>query len=90
MSNNLCQNGLGLVPKGIVGRLVSMCRELEGLLELPLEVQLQAHGNLVTCESDSSKSSVYKEIKNREGNGRTYPSSASQTDFRQACRDHAG
>lgn len=38
MSNNLCQNGLRLVSKGIVGRLVSMCRELEWLLELPLEV----------------------------------------------------
>jgi hypothetical protein len=38
MSDNLCQNGLRLVPKGIVGRLISMCRELEWLLELPLEV----------------------------------------------------
>jgi hypothetical protein len=55
MSNNLCQNGLRLVPKGIVGRLISVCRELERLLELPLEIQFQAHGNLVTSESSSSK-----------------------------------
>jgi hypothetical protein len=51
MSNNLCQNGLGLVPKRIVGRLVPMGRELEWFIELPLEVQLQAHWDLITGES---------------------------------------
>jgi hypothetical protein len=51
MSNNLCQNGLGLVPKRIVGRLEPMGRELEWLIELPLEVQLQAHWDLITSES---------------------------------------
>jgi hypothetical protein len=55
MSNNLRQNGLGLVPKGIVGRLISVCRELEWLHELPLEVQLQAYGYLVTSESSPSR-----------------------------------
>jgi hypothetical protein len=51
MCDNLCQDGLRLVSKGIVGRLIPMRRELEWFLELPLEVQLQAHWNLVTSES---------------------------------------
>ena len=51
MSDNLCQDGLGFVPKGIVGRLISVRRKLEWFLELPLEVQRQAHWNLITCES---------------------------------------
>ena len=51
MSDNLCQDGLGFVPKGIIGRLISVCCELEWFLELPLEVQRQAHWNLITCES---------------------------------------
>ncbi len=55
MGNNLCQYGLRLVPKGIVGGLIAMCRELEWLLELPLEVQLQAHWHLVTSKSSSYK-----------------------------------
>jgi len=68
MSNNLCQNGLRLVPKGIVGRLISMRRELKWLLELPLEVQLQAHWHLVTSESSLSQVVSRMEIKNRKGN----------------------
>jgi hypothetical protein len=51
MSDNLCQDRLGLVPKRIVGRLISVRCEFERLLELPLEVQRQAHWNLVTGES---------------------------------------
>lgn len=51
MSDNLCQDRLGFVPKGIIRRLISVRRELEWFLELPLEVQRQAHWNLITCES---------------------------------------
>jgi len=58
MSNNLRQDRLGLVSKGIVGCLISMCRKLEGLLQLPLEVQLQAHWNLVTGETAGTRVSV--------------------------------
>jgi hypothetical protein len=54
MSDNLCQDGLGFVPKGIVGRLISVSRELKWLLELPLKVQRQADWDLITCESESS------------------------------------
>ena len=51
MSDNLCQDGLSFVPKGIVGSLVSVGRELKWFLELPLKVQRQAHWNLITCKS---------------------------------------
>jgi hypothetical protein len=51
MSNNLCQDGLGLVSKRIVGRLIPVRRQFERLLELPLEVQLQTHWDLVAGES---------------------------------------
>jgi hypothetical protein len=51
VSDNLCQDRLGFVPEGIIRRLVSVRRELEWFLELPLEVQRQAHWNLITCES---------------------------------------
>jgi hypothetical protein len=47
----LCQDGLGLVPKRIVGRLIPMGRELERLIKLPLEVQLQPHWDFITGES---------------------------------------
>jgi hypothetical protein len=51
VSNNLDQDGLGFVPKRIKGGLITTHRELEWLLELPLEVQRQADWNLVACES---------------------------------------
>jgi hypothetical protein len=51
MSDNLCQDGLRLVSKGIVRRLIPVHRELKWFLELPLEVQLQAHWNLITGKS---------------------------------------
>jgi hypothetical protein len=51
MSDNLCQDGLGFVPEGIVGCLISVGRELKWLLELPLKVQRQAHWDLIACES---------------------------------------
>jgi hypothetical protein len=86
MSDNLCQNGLGFVPKGVVRRLISVRGELEWLLELPLEVQRQAHRNLITCESTKPKSSVTWKFMNRSP--RTYPSSAFRIDFRRACTIH--
>lgn len=35
MSDNLCQDGLGLVPEGIVGSCVSMSGEFKGFCQLP-------------------------------------------------------
>lgn len=51
MCDDLSQDRLGLVPKRVVGRLVPVRCELEWFLELPLEVQRQAHGNLVASKS---------------------------------------
>lgn len=51
MRDDLRQDGLSLVSKGIVRCLVSVCRELKRLLKLPLEVQLQTNWNLITGES---------------------------------------
>lgn len=65
MSDNLCQDGLGLVSKGIIRCLISVPRELEWLVELPFEVQLQAHWNLVTGESEWPMIVSYKEISER-------------------------
>ena len=55
MRDDLSQDRLCLVPKRVVGRLIPVRCELERFLELPLEVQRQAHGNLV-----ASKSTRYK------------------------------
>jgi len=87
MGDNLCQDGLSFVPKGIVGRLISVRRKLEWFLELPLEVQRQAHWNLITCESERSIVVRRKEDL-RVSSPRTYPSLASRIDFRQVCRVH--
>jgi hypothetical protein len=51
MRDDLIQDRLGLVPKRVVGRLISVRCELEWFLELPFEIQRQAHGNLVASKS---------------------------------------
>ena len=51
MSDNLCQDGLGFVPKRIIRCLITMGRELEWFLQLPFKVQRQADGHLIACES---------------------------------------
>ena len=51
MRDDLIQDRLGLVPKRVVWCLITVRRKLEWFLELPFEVQCQAHGNLVTSKS---------------------------------------
>jgi hypothetical protein len=51
MRDDLSEDRLCLVPERIVGRLIPVRCELEWFLELPLKVQCQAHGNLVTSKS---------------------------------------
>ncbi len=57
MRDDLSQDRLGLVPKRVVGRLISVRCELEWFFELPLEVQRQAHGNLIASKSARDASS---------------------------------
>ncbi|KAH9013129.1 hypothetical protein EDB85DRAFT_2280985 [Lactarius pseudohatsudake] len=60
MCDDLGQYGLGLVPEHIVGRLVPVHGEPEWFLELPLEVQRQAHGNLVAGTSTREYAYVHR------------------------------
>ena len=55
MRDDLIQDRLGLVPKRVVWRLIPVRCELERFLELPFEVQRQAHGNLVASKSARCK-----------------------------------